>query len=231
MTMAVAGFVLGVAGGAHCVAMCGPLVAAVAPRGRRAVVHHASRAITYLLLGLVAGVAGRGASYIGLGMVVSWIAAALILAQAVAPLLGRSPIPSMRIAQAMSTLVVHTRPIARRAPWAGNVVLGVLNGLLPCGLVYSATLASLALGDVASALWFMTGFAGGTSAVLALALAIWTRVAARLPSPAIRLAPLALAAVALLLVLRGWTAGLPVPHGQHSVSALHTELRDPVTQR
>ena len=231
MTMTLAGFVLGVAGGAHCVAMCGPLVAAVAPRGSRAAIHHASRAITYLLLGLLAGVAGAGASHIGLGRTVSWIAAGLILAQAVAPLVGRGRTQSMRIAQALSTLVVQTQPIVRRAPWAGAVVLGVLNGLLPCGLVYSATLASLALGDVASALWFLAGFAGGSTTVMALALAIWARVAARLPSPAVRLAPVALAAVALLLVLRGWSAGLPVPHGQHGVSAFHAQSRDAVTQR
>jgi sulfite exporter TauE/SafE len=195
--------------------MCGPLLAVVAPRGRRAVLHHAIRSFTYILLGLVAGAVGMGATSIGLSRAVSWTAAAIILAQAVAPFLGEGRARSTRIAERVSTLIVRTRHIARRSPWAGTVLLGVLNGLLPCGLVYSAMVAALGLGDVTSGTWFMAGFALGTSTVLAIATVIWRHIASRLPLPAYRLAPIALAAIALLLVMRGWTAGLSSPHGQH----------------
>lgn len=214
MTTFLLGLALGVAGGVHCVAMCGPLVAAVAPRGRRAVIHHMSRGLTYIVLGLVAGTAGMGAASIGLNRAVSWIAAGLILSQAAAPLFGASRAQSTRIAQAVAILVFQTRALSRRYPWSGPALLGALNGLLPCGLVYSATLAALGLGDAGSGAWFMAGFAGGTSGVLAIAGAMWSRVSDRLPLSVYRLAPIALTAVALFLVLRGWAAA-PLVHGGH----------------
>jgi sulfite exporter TauE/SafE len=204
MTSVLAGLVLGVAGGAHCAAMCGPLVAAVAPRGWRAAVHHGSRTLTYVLLGAVAGLAGTGAATLGLGRAVSWLAAAALLTQAIAPFAGSRPHRRARVVQAVVDLVARARGVAQRRPIAGAVLLGAMNGLLPCGLVYSATVASLGLGSAAAGAALMAGFAGGTTVILAPAGAIWARVARRLPGPAARLAPVALAAVAILLILRGW---------------------------
>jgi sulfite exporter TauE/SafE len=212
VTALLTGLALGLAGGAHCAAMCGPLVAAVAPSGWRAVVHHGSRTITYVLLGGIAGLAGTGASAVGLGRVVSWLAAAALLVQAIAPLFGTRISQRARVGQAVFDLVARTRGIARRHPIGGAVLFGAMNGLLPCGLVYSATIASLGLGGVTSGMAFMLGFAGGTTAILAPAGALWTRLAGRFPRPAARLGPVALTLVACLLIVRGWTAGVAMPH-------------------
>ena len=76
MTFFSAGLLLGLAGSGHCLAMCGPLVAALGPRlhsltrgrhFRRLLLYHAGRLATYLLLALPAGILGRLLSLQGLG--------------------------------------------------------------------------------------------------------------------------------------------------------------------
>lgn len=212
MTSLLTGLALGVAGGAHCIAMCGPLVAAVAPSGWRAAVHHGTRTLTYILMGALAGLAGTGASALGLGRAVAWLAAAALLIQAMAPLFGFRFLQRSGVVQTLIALAALGRGVARRHPAAGAVMMGAMNGLLPCGLVYSATMASLGLGSAASGAAFMAGFAGGTTLILAPAGALWVRLAGRFPRPVARLAPIALTAVALLLILRGWSAGAAAHH-------------------
>ena len=58
MNALAAGLALGIAGSLHCVAMCGPLVLAAAPRGRRAAWYHAGRWSVYVAMGVAAGALG-----------------------------------------------------------------------------------------------------------------------------------------------------------------------------
>jgi sulfite exporter TauE/SafE len=85
------------------------------------------------------------------------------------------------------------------APFA----LGALNGLLPCGLVYGAVTAAMALGRPWDGALFITMFGIGTTPTLAL---IWMASSA-MPAPIrarLRLAaPCALAITGLLLIARG----------------------------
>ena len=84
MNAFVTGLILGVAGSGHCLAMCGPLVAAIAPVGRHAAWYHAGRAGTYVVLGLVAGLVGATFTGVGLGRGLAFLMAAVIARQAAA---------------------------------------------------------------------------------------------------------------------------------------------------
>ena len=209
MTAFLAGLTLGAAGGAHCLMMCGPLLAAVSPRGWRAVMHHASRSAVYLILGLTAGLAGAGAAAAGFGRWISWAAAACILLQAVLPHLMTSSRLSPALSRRAANVAGRARDLSRAHPITGAMLVGAINGLLPCGLVYAATIEAVGTGSVSSGALLMAGFAAGTTAVLAPAGAIWTNVAERVRPRAWRVAPYAYVAVALLLVWRGWAAALP----------------------
>jgi len=207
MTTLLAGLVLGLAGGAHCVGMCGPLLAAFSPRGAAAVIHHASRSATYLLLGLMAGSAGAGMSATGLGRWVAWIGAASLLAFALLP--HAVPMAPRAFVRQAIGLLARGRQWSRAHPRSGAAVVGALNGLLPCGLVYSAAIAAIGTGTVAAGVLFMAGFAAGTTVTLASAGAIWLRVRDHVRARASRLAPIAYVAVAVLLVWRSLIAATP----------------------
>ena len=143
MSALLAGIGIGLAGSVHCVAMCGPLLAAVAPRGRRAALHHAGRGSVYILLGVGAGLAGAGMNAAGLGRWWAFSLAILVLLQAA------SKIGTIRvigtpgwIARVTRSSSAAIRSLAHRHPVAGAFGMGAMNGLLPCGLVYAATAAA-----------------------------------------------------------------------------------------
>jgi len=87
------------------------------------------------------------------------------------------------------------------------LLIGLLNGLLPCGFVYAALATALTAGTVPRSMAFMAAFGLGTGPAL-LAVSLVGRVAsstwrARLQ----RFVPVGLVVVGLLLVLRGLGIG------------------------
>lgn len=199
------GAALGLVAGGHCVAMCGPLVALARPAWPRdAMVYHAGRIAIYAGIGLVAGAWGRTASAAGLGRPLAFGAGLVLLVYAAVEL----GIAGRITARAPGSRAV-TSAVARAGRWLhqhrrrGPFAAGVLNGLLPCGLVYAAAAGAAGLGDVPAALAFMAGFGAGTTPALA---AVGVSIGLVPPSffPLLRRAtPAALVLVALMLFARG----------------------------
>jgi sulfite exporter TauE/SafE len=215
MTELLAGLLLGVAGSVHCAAMCGPLVLAFRPLRTpgRAALYHATRVAVYAAAGLISGAVGYTSQAMGLGRILS-IAAGIVLlllavrraglAVGVGP--GQGPAVAHRLRWAGRAFADLMRILQRRAadrPVIGVIAAGAANALLPCGLVYAALAAATAFGTTASAVSFMLSFGLGTVPMLAIISAL-----ARSVPPGLRLrlrfaAPLALAALGLLLIARG----------------------------
>lgn len=157
-----AAFLTGLLGSVHCVAMCGAFAAACTrvPRGLPA--WHAGRIGTYALLGGLAGTAGRLLP--GPAWLPAAIATALLLWFALA-LAGLVPEPRLvppGLARAGARAAQTTSPGAQ-------MLFGVANGFLPCGLVYSALSIPVALADPARGALAMLAFGAGTLPALSLA--------------------------------------------------------------
>jgi len=207
-----AGAALGLVASSHCVAMCGPLVALARPAWPRHVIaYHAGRITTYSGIGFVAGAWGATASAAGLGRPVAVAAGLVLLVYAAAELgiLGRAArVPGSR---AVTSAVAEAGLWLGRHRLRGPFAAGVLNGLLPCGLVYAAAAGAAGLGDVAAALTFMVGFGAGTTpALVAVGASIGLLPPALLPVLR-RAAPVALVLVALMLFARGAAPHDPPP--------------------
>jgi hypothetical protein len=113
--------------------MCGALAVAGGGKGPGAALYHLGRTTTYATLGAIAG--GFGAVIPGPPWLATGISALLLVAFA-ASLVGWLPEPKVMVpgvARAGAWLTKQRHPMARFA-------FGVVNGLLPCGLLY-ATLA------------------------------------------------------------------------------------------
>lgn len=206
-------FMLGLAGSAHCAGMCGPLVLALPTGGRRGValvpgrvLCNAGRVTTYCLLGVVFGLIGRSLSLAG---VQRWVSIAL----GVAILLGLGVAQTRRLALQFALPVAWLKRALGhllRQPGVGSLyLLGVLNGLLPCGLVYIACVGAAATGGLFTGVEYMLVFGLGTvPMMLTLGLAgqaLPVTIRLRLQ----KLIPAALAVVAVLLILRGLSLGIP----------------------
>jgi sulfite exporter TauE/SafE len=168
-------FSLGLLGSVvHCGAMCGPLVLgqvadrlACVPCSRMSerdrlssgllLPYHFGRISTYAALGAAAGAMG-----FGLASVLHPLRSLLLAAAACGLLLVAA---RRRLPQLTAGGPAWLAPIMRRLR-PGSIMFGAALGLLPCGLVYTALLASSA---TASLLWgaaFMAAFGAGTVPML-----------------------------------------------------------------
>lgn len=211
-----AALAMGVAGSAHCVGMCGPIALAVpslsnTPKGRwtGALLLNGGRLATYMLLGLAVGTLGMGMRLAGLQQVVTIGGGLLILLSVLVPGIFRRWSPKGRMAIGISRLRSRmARTLKRTAPEA-VFFSGVLNGLLPCGLLYAALLGAAAMATPMHGALFMMAFGLGTwPALVAL------RMSTGLLGPSSRamlrrLSPVLLSAVAVLMILRGLELGIP----------------------
>ena len=96
---------------------------------------------------------------------------------------------------------------------SGIILLGALNGLLPCGMVSSALVASSSMGSAGAGALGMIAFGAGTLPAL-LFLGLGGRLLSmRARTLMMRIAGLLLVLVGLQLVLRGVAAFGAIPHG------------------
>jgi hypothetical protein len=210
LTIAIA---LGLVGSLHCAAMCGPLMLALPATGSRPafflagrLAYQAGRVFTYCMLGLAAGLAGRTLLLAGAQR---WLSIALGLVILGGFFLSRkvsvaAPVVSLvgRLKRAMSAQL-------QRRTFRSLVLLGALNGLLPCGLVYVALAGALAQGGLSSSLVYMAFFGLGTMPTM-LAIGLSGRMFPVAWRMKLRGAiPAGVCLVAGLLILRGLGLGIP----------------------
>ncbi|MHB1590118.1 MAG: sulfite exporter TauE/SafE family protein [Sulfuricella sp.] len=155
----------------HCMGMCGPLVMMVGSqmksRGLAAIPHyllfHGARIAIYALLGAVVGGIG---SLLGLGASLSRLAGgiSLVLGTGIILLgtsyLGWLPLGRMEGSGAWLNRAM-SQALMRGGRW-GVILMGALNGLLPCGLVYSALLVAASSGGALPGALGMFLFGAGT---------------------------------------------------------------------
>lgn len=221
-----AAFVLGLSAGGHCVLMCGPLVAAVQPREwSRAVLMHATRITVYAAIGAVTGAAGAVVSGLGASRWMAWIVAATLVAQAIVSwrgATGRGPI-GRAAGRIVSTLSRRLRAKSDCAP----VVWGLINGLLPCGMVYSAATLAVGLASPGAGAAAMAAFGLGTIPVLLFVARPASRIVRTMAARRPWLAPAMLVILAVLIGLRG----LPRTGGAANADASHHHGYESPTQR
>jgi sulfite exporter TauE/SafE len=211
-----AALLLGLAGGAHCAGMCGPIVGALslsAGARRRPVAftlaYHLGRAASYAAAGAIAGAFGEAGlalrGSLAIQQALFGLASAALLASG---LYVAGYAPFVRRVEAVGGVVWR-----RIAPWSRPLLpattplkagaLGMLWGWLPCAMVYGALLIALGTGSARAGALTMAAFALGTLPSLVV-FGVGARSAARLPARrALRLAAgIAIAAVGAYGVVR-----------------------------
>lgn len=208
--------ILGVAGSAHCLGMCGPIALAVpSPRNNwrsrlsSTLLLNTGRIATYALIGAAFGAFGHGLRLAGLQQAASIVAGIVLLVSIVVPGLLERWLPASRGAILIGRLrSMLARNLKRTAPEA-LVLTGMLNGLLPCGLVYAAAIGSTVMGNAMDGALYMALFGLGTWPLL-IALRMGSGLLGSSARAALRRAsPVMVGIVAALLVLRGLDLGVP----------------------
>ena len=148
-------FALGLLGSLHCAAMCGPLMLAlpVAPGGTGRfvvgrIIYQLGRVMTYCLLGVVAGLIGKSIFLAGLQR---WLSISLGVAILLGFLVSKKISVSTPVVRLVTGLKTAMSAQLRQRSLRSLALLGMLNGLLPCGLVYVAMAGAVSRGTLLNA--------------------------------------------------------------------------------
>jgi uncharacterized protein len=171
-----AAFMTGLAGGAHCAAMCGGIVAACTGSGGRqgacrwgyVLAYNTGRIASYTAAGIAAGALGQSVLLLRGGTAAAPL---MLFAAGISMLLLALYVsgfaPFVRRIEALGSFVWRrVQPYSRYLLPANTVpkafALGALWGWLPCAMVYSVLLLALTSGDAYEGGLIMAAFGAGT---------------------------------------------------------------------
>ena len=219
------GFVLGLAGSLHCAGMCGPIALALPMRGaagwnhlRKNLAYQGGRILAYTLLGALFGLIGHGFVMGGLHQWVSLSLGALLMLSVFLPRLWKKPMAGGKwLGWLKAKLALGLGPQGKLP----LLVVGMLNGLLPCGLVYVALGGALATGDALTSAGFMALFGLGTSPLMASLVWMGTKLGQGIRQRVKHLVPVTVFLLGMLFFVRG--LGLEIPYLSPANEVLQVE--------
>jgi sulfite exporter TauE/SafE len=224
----IAGFTLGAFGSLHCVGMCGPLALALpvhhlsgAKKIIAATIYNLGRVLTYSILGLVMGFIGKGFFIAGWEQLFSITIGSTLLIFTILYFAGKKNYQPNWYRNFTHKLQYLISNLLNVKNYAGYFLIGIANGLLPCGLVYVAISTALVLGNELSSTLFMASFGLATVPAMLLLTVMGTKISLAVRNNMKRATPFVIVTVAILLILRGLS--LDIPYISPALSQTGTE--------
>jgi uncharacterized protein len=214
--LVLAGLSLGFMGSFHCIGMCGPIALALPVKQNSlfnrflaVLSYNSGRVITYSFLGFLSGIAGEGIRIAAAQNIISILSGVLILA-----LLFIQQMSALRIKWAgyikfIEYIKAKLRSILGLKKAHTLFFIGLLNGLLPCGMVYMGIIGSLVCENIWQGTIFMMAFGLGTLPIMAALTLLKYQMGNPFRNRINKITPVFTCIVALLLILRGLSLGIP----------------------
>lgn len=207
---------LGLISNLHCLGMCGPIALAL-PVGKMQPVqkfisiftYNFGRITVYTLLGLILGIFGTSLKLIGFLQGFSVLAGIALI------LIGLSEFGVLKFNvqnlgfTALNKLKGKFAQLLQKRSLDAFFMMGIFNGLLPCGMVYSALIASLVMGSVQGSATYMLLYGIGTLPVMFFLPFFKSFFQLKTKRYLRILIPASFILVGSLLVLRGANLGIP----------------------
>jgi sulfite exporter TauE/SafE len=160
-------------------------------------------------LGLVFGLAGKGLYLAGFQQWFSIATGIIMLLLAVYYFMGRSNGYPRWIQAWYLPLQQLMGRMLKRTGVGSFFLLGMANGLLPCGMVYIAIIGAIGLSDPWESAGFMLFFGLGTFPAMFLLSWFGIRISMDVRVKLRQAVPFIIAAMGIILILRGMNLGIP----------------------
>lgn len=208
---------LGFASGFHCVGMCGPIALSLGLTREKALSFHLQnityqlgRVVTYAFMGAVFGLVGEGLHLVGFQSYLTIFSGVLLIIMAIFSFGGAdfsSKIPFLQ--KFFLKIKMNLGKFIQKSGYSSRFITGILNGFLPCGVVYIALTASLAYGGVQNGALFMALFGLGTIPFMFVIVLLGNLFTQALRSKILKIIPSLMVILGLMFVLRGLELGIP----------------------
>jgi hypothetical protein len=215
--MLLTAFIFGLISSFHCIGMCGP-IALMLPVDRNSqakkvtqiITYHIGRLTAYASIGLVFGLVGRGLFLAGMQQNLSvFIGVAMI----VVVLIPEKVFARYNFSKPVFVLISKVKSTLgqqfKNKSYKSLFTIGLLNGFLPCGMVYVALFGAIAMQNESLGVLYMTLFGLGTVPMMSSMVYLQSFLTVPVRNKIQKAVPYVAVAVGILFILRGLGLGIP----------------------
>ncbi len=208
---------IGLIGSFHCIGMCGPIAVSLPLKNHShfakvagAIIYNLGRSVTYGILGVFFGLLGHGIQLAGFQQWTSIILGIIMIAGVLFPYLFKQKINLNSLLTGYAgRLINNLRKLFSNRSYKSLLGIGLLNGLLPCGLVYVAIAGAINTNQVVSGALFMVLFGLGTIPMMVLVSLTGNLISTKLRTGMRKAVPYFIVLLGILFILRGLSLGIP----------------------
>jgi len=208
---------IGLMGSLHCVGMCGPIALAVPLKGKfqsfrwlGSFNYLIGKATTYSLLGLFSGAFAQLFAIAGFQRYISLFTGIIILLIFLVQQLwnGNSLFEQLNL-KWVKALKIQFNKFIEQKNLLSAFMIGLINGILPCGLVYMAMAGAVGAGGWWQSMLYMFLFGLGTMPLLFVFMLFKSKISITYSNLFQKLVPTFTVTIAILLIVRGLNLGIP----------------------
>jgi sulfite exporter TauE/SafE len=225
---------LGFASGFHCIGMCGPIALSLGLTKKQAtnyylqnLTYQFGRIVTYSFLGAILGMVGKGFQMAGFQQYLTIGVGILLILMAIFSFGGKdfaSKIPFL--SHFLLKVKMNLGKLLQKADYRSRFTTGILNGFLPCGMVYMALTASLASGGIWQSATFMALFGLGTLPFMFAIVLLGNLMTTAFRIKILKFVPVMMIVLGGLFILRGLELGIPYISPPHdSLQIIHNNSK------
>jgi len=210
-------FTIGLLGSFHCIGMCGPIALALPVSSNRtgeriaaALIYNSGRILTYSLFGILFGIIGKTFAIAGLQQWVSVTIGVIIILTIIVPELIKGGVTlNLYVSRFTSSIKSGMKNFFQQRTFSSFFLIGSLNGLLPCGLVYLAVAGAAATSGPAEGAIYMALFGAGTLPVMLMVIVAGNFISVEIRNNIRKAMPFVILLIGVLFILRGLNLGIP----------------------
>lgn len=211
------GFIFGLISSFHCIGMCGP-IAMMLPvdnsnqlkKAIQILLYHLGRLSAYAFIGAIFGLFGRGVFLAGFQQKFSIIVGLIIILIVLIP---EKKIANYNFSKPIFKIIAATKQKLgsqfKDKSFKSFYTIGVLNGFLPCGMVYVALFGALAMQSPEYGVLYMLLFGLGTIPLMSLVVYFKSFLSLGARNKIQKVIPFFAIIIGVLFVLRGLGMGIP----------------------
>ena len=211
-------FIFGLISSFHCVGMCGPIAMMLpvdrnneAKKVTQIITYHIGKLTAYGILGLIFGLLGRSFYLAGMQQQLSIIVGILMILVAVIPekIFAKYNF-SKPVYKIISKVKSSLGQQFKNKSYKSLFTIGLLNGFLPCGMVYVAIFGAIAMQSVSLGVLYMLLFGIGTIPMLTAVIYISNVLSFSFRGTLQKIIPVVAVVIGMLFIIRG--LGLDIPY-------------------
>lgn len=201
----------------HCIGMCGPIAMMLpvdrsnpAKKVTQILSYHLGRISAYAAIGFVFGLLGKGFFMAGMQQKLSVIIGVLMIVAIVIP---EKTFAQYNFSKPVFRLISKVKQALgnqfKKKSYQSLFTIGLLNGFLPCGMVYVALFGAIAMQSIGLGIFYMVLFGLGTVPLMSTVVYINSFLTVSIRNKIQKAIPYVVVLIGVLFILRGLGLGIP----------------------